>query len=190
MKNLLIPITLLLSMAAANAQEMKLDAPNLSRGTRLMQALKERKSTREFAATPLSTADLSDLLWAANGISRPDGKRTAPSAMNRQEIEVYVCFADAAYRYDAGTSTLQPVSTGDYRPLKSAPVSLILVGPKDFAMAPIDAGIVSQNISLFCAAAGLATVPRATHDQAELARGLRLTANQIVLLNHPVGYFK
>ncbi len=193
MKKLLTLTLALLACGALTAQTLKpirLSQPNLERGKNIMQTLKERRSIRTFAATPLTTADLSDLLWAANGVSSPDGKRTAPSAMNRQEIELYVCFAEGAYRYDARTSTLQPVAPGDFRPVKEAPVSLILVGPKDFALAPVDAGIVSQNISLFCAGVGLATVPRASHDLAALTQGLKLTDNQTVFLNHPVGYFK
>lgn len=154
-----------------------------------MQALSERKSTRVFAPEKLSVRDLSDLLWAANGVNRPDGKRTAPSALNRQDIDVYAAFEEGVYRYDAASHALVPVSEGDVRPVK-APVVLLLVAKENTDYAPIDAGIVSQNISVFCSGVGLATVPRGSMDTAKLAEALKLTDKQKLILNHPVGYFQ
>ena len=185
--------TLLFVTAAITAQEaalevIKLNAPDLQRGESVMQALSKRHSTRSFSERELSLQDLSDLLWAANGINRPEsGKRTAPSAMNRQDIQVYVCTAKGNYLYDAKASELQPISKGDVRPLE-APVCLILVSDTDEGWGAIDAGIVSQNISIFCAGTGLATVPRGTMDQAALRKALQLKDSQRLLLNHPVGY--
>lgn len=189
------------------AQELKtiqLNKPDTKRGLPVMQALEKRQSSREYADKRLSHQDLSDLLWAANGINRPEsGKRTAPSAMNYQEIDVYVCLPEGAYLYDAKTNALKPVAKGDFRSavgggqafVAKAPLCVILVGNlenfKGEVLIPaVDAGIVSQNISLFCSGVGLATVPRATMDQEKLKSILKLKDSQRLLLNHPVGYVK
>lgn len=195
MKNLLIALTLLLAPVALEAQTassmqpITLNKPNLQRGESIMQALSKRQSTRQFDARELSVADLSDLLWAANGVNRPDGKRTAPSAMNRQEIEVYVCLKGGSYLYDAKAHKLIPLTATDARPVKTAPLCVILVGPADFQFSAVDAGIVSENISLFCAGVGIATVPQASFNEAELKTALKLDAGKKVFLSHPTGYF-
>ncbi len=175
---------------AAPLATVTLLTPDKTRGTAVMQALSERKSTRQFAPDKLTMRDLSDLLWAANGVNRPDGKRTAPSALNRQDIEVYAAFEAGAYRYDAPSHTLMPVTEQDVRPVKEAPVVLLLVAKEDTDYAPIDAGIVAQNIYLFCSGVGLATVTRGSMDTEKLYKELKLTGKQKVILNQPVGYFK
>ena len=202
----LLLLCLLVSVAAFAAEKViKLPKPNMNRSGSVMNALSERHSTREYAAKALTSADLSDLLWAANGINRPDGKRTAPSALNKQDIDIYVIMKEGAYLYDTKTNSLQPLAKGDHRAavagsqdfVKSAPVSLVLVSDLSRfgniadhtkLMAAVDAGIVCQNINIFCAATGLATVPRATMDQAALKRILKLTDNQLPIMNNPVGY--
>lgn len=192
MKKVCLLTALCLAAAAAAAQtlpDIKLPAPDKTRGGAVMQALSERKSTRVFAPEKLGLKDLSDLLWAANGINRPDGKRTAPSALNRQDIDVYAAFEEGVYRYDAPSHTLTPVAQGDVRPVK-APVVLLLVAKEDTDYAPIDAGIVSQNISVFCAGVGLATVPRGSMDKEKLSKALKLGKGQPIILNQPVGYFQ
>lgn len=191
---------------AQPAQTIKLQTPNKNRGESTMQAFEKRKSTREFADRALSTQDLSDLVWAANGINRPaDNKRTAPTAMNKQEIDLYVILPEGAYRYDPAAHQLDLVVAEDLRPAvagsqdfaKNAPACLLIVADLDRAggqnsqmWTAYDAGIVSQNISLFCAGCGLATVPRAFMDKDALAKSLNLSENQLIHLNHPVGYFK
>ena len=176
--------------SAQDLKSIKLNAPNLTRGDVLMKAFSNRKSTREFSDKMLSQQDLSDLVWAANGINRPnEGKKTAPSSQNRQDIKIYVCMADGNYLYNATNSTLEFISEGDVRPLK-APVCLILVSNTNETWGAIDGGIVSQNISLFCSGIGLATVPRAQMDADALKKTLKLTGTQTLILNHPVGYFK
>lgn len=195
-------------MYAQELQEIKLNAPNKTRGSATMKALSDRKSDREFDSKELSLQDLSDLLWAANGINRPDGRRTAPTASNRQEIDVYAIRQDGAYLYDAQAHSLKPVARGDFRAavasaqdfVKTAPVSLVIVidmektgnpaSEQAKLMGAVDGGIVSQNINIFCAAVGLATVPRATMDQAELRRVLKLRDAQLPIMNNPVGYPK
>ena len=157
----------------------------------------------------LNLSDLSDLLWAANGINRSDsGKRTAPSALNKQDVDVYVILPEGSYVYDAKNHQLNLVSEGDHRDavaggqtfVKAAPVSLVLVSdvslfgdaqkPQNQVVGAMDVGIVSQNISLFCANAKLATVPRGSMDATQLKKVLKLKDSQIPMLNHPVGYFK
>jgi SagB-type dehydrogenase family enzyme len=201
----------LVTLTGLNAQELteiKLNAPNKSRGSAVMKALSDRQSIREFDAKDLALQDLSDLLWAANGVNREDGKRTAPSALNRQEIVVYVIRKDGAYLYDATAHSLKPVSKGDHRQAIAsgqdfaavAPVSLVLVANLDVLGDPandgtkltasVDGGIVDQNINIFCAAVGLATVPRGTMNRDELKKALKLTDKQMLILNNPVGYPK
>ena len=99
----LLLVCLVLSVAASAADKVvKLPKPNLNRAGTVMKALSERQSTREYASKALSLADLSDLLWAANGINRPEsGKRTAPSALNKQDVDVYVILPEGSYVYDA-----------------------------------------------------------------------------------------
>lgn len=206
----LLLVCLVLSAAAFAADKViKLPQPNLKRTGTLMKALSERHSTREFASKALSMADLSDLLWAANGINRKDsGKRTAPSAMNKQDVDVYVVLPEGSYLYDAKTHQLNLIAEGDYRAavagaqafVKSAPVSFVLISDlsrlgdaknaRTQLMGAMDVGIVSQNISIFCSAANLATVPRASMDNDQLKKVLKLKDTQIPMMNHPVGYFK
>lgn len=186
-----------------------MNKPDKSRNVTLMQALDKRHSERAFANKQLTHQDLSDLLWAANGINRPsEGKRIAPSANNVQEVDVYVCMKDGCYLYDAKAHQLQPVAKGDYRSavagqqnfVTEAPVCLILVAdlsrfnsgnPEQLLIVgACDTGIISQNISLFCSSAGLVTVPRMTMDKNALEKILKLKKSQHLLLNHPVGYAK
>ncbi len=183
--------------------------PDMTLGTPLMQSLSDRASRREFSDTPLSLEELSSLLWAANGVNREDGRRTAPSAVNAQDIDIYVCLEWGAYLYDAAGKRLVRVSEEDLRPAvygrqpMDAPVFLVLVGdlsryPEGLAarrstvesFACMDAGYVSGNIGLYCAAASLATVPRASMDKEALARALDLPDTRIPLLNNPVGHIK
>lgn len=206
----LLLVCLMLSAATFAADKVvKLPKPNLNRTGAVMKALSERQSTREYASKALSLADLSDLLWAANGINRSDsGKRTASSAMNKQDVDVYVVLPEGTYLYDAKNHELNLVAEGDHRGavaggqafVKTAPVSLVLISDisrfgdaksaRNQLMGAMDAGIVSQNISLFCSSANLATVPRASMDFDQLKKVLKLKETQMPMMNHPVGYFK
>ncbi len=211
MRKILLFFLCAMFVSNLSAQELKpiqLKKPDTKKGLPIMQTLEKRQSIREYADKKLSEQDLSDLLWAANGINRPEsGKRTAPSAMNVQEVDVYVCLPDGAYLYDAKANMLKPVVKGDLRPMVAgpqagiakAPVCLVLVtdvakytkrGDQVLTMATIDVGIVSQNISLFCAGTGLATVPRAYMEKDKLKEALKIKETQHILLNHPVGYPK
>jgi len=209
MHKVFLLIMSLLTITGAFSQdlkEIKLNAPDKTRGSSLMKALSDRHSDRQFDTRELSLQDLSDLLWAANGINRSDGKRTAPSAMNRQEIELYVVNKDGAYFYDPAANVLKPLTKGDFRKdvasgqdfVTVAPVSIIVVAnlpklgdPKNEGtrlMASVDGGIVNQNLNLFCAAVGLSTVPRATMNKDALKSALKLTDDHLLILNNPVGY--
>jgi len=205
-------VLLLGSVLAARsgiAQELSpvsLPAPQTEGGKPLMQALKLRATARAFAPDPLPPQTLANLLWAAWGINRPqEGKRTAPSTRNWQEIEVVVVSAAGAYTYDAAANALKPIAAGDLRALagtqefvKDAPVTLVLVadtsrmqaGPDMQSLAYADAAFVSQNVYLFCASEGLATGVRASVDRPALAKALKLRDNQLIVFAQSVGFPK
>ncbi|MCL2888422.1 MAG: SagB/ThcOx family dehydrogenase [Elusimicrobia bacterium] len=192
MKKLIFTALIAAFCAQGFAQTIELKKPQLKKGLPVMQALSERKSTREFSSKELDMQTISNLLWAANGVNRPDGKRTAPSAMNRQDIDVYICMADGAYLYNAKENQLEKVSSEDCR-LLAAPVTLFLVAnaKETDKYADIDAGIVAQNIALFSAGMGLVTVPRGTMPPADtINKALALKDGQLLKLNMPVGYPK
>jgi SagB-type dehydrogenase family enzyme len=188
-------------------QPIKLPPPQTSNGKPLMQALAERRSVREFSAEDLSPQTISDLLWAANGVNRPDGRRTAPSAHNAQEIDIYVAQKEGLYFYNATANELLPVLDRDIRALagkqafvKAAPVSLVFVadlaklrgGSEEDALfySATDTGYISQNVYLYCASAGLATVVLGWVDKEDLTKAMGLRPDQRVILTQPVGYPK
>ena len=192
--------------AAQELSPVSLPPPQTEGGKPLMQALKRRATARAFAPDPLPPQTLSNLLWAAWGINRPqEGKRTAPSTRNWQEIEVVVVNATGAYEYDASGNTLRPLVAGDLRALagtqefvKDAPVTLVLVadtsrmqgGPPSEPMAYADAAFISENVYLFCASEGLATGVRAMVDRPALAKALKLRDPQLVTFAQSVGFPK
>lgn len=192
---------------AQDAGSIRLPPPETAGGMPLMQALQARRSSREFAGRPLPPQLLSNLLWAANGVNRPDsGKRTAPSARDWREIDVYVTTAEAAYRYDPATHTLTQVATGDLRRLTgvqdfvaTAAVNLVYVADLDRTSdddAPdrkarfvaADAGFIAQNVYLFCASEGLASVVFAMVDRPGFAQAAGLKPHQRIALAQSVGY--
>ena len=192
-------------------QELKplvLPTPQTDGGKPLMQALKARHSTREFRSEKLSPQVLANLLWAAFGINRPDsGKRTAPSAMNWQEIDVYVATAEGLYVYDAKGNKLDAILGEDVRSatgvqtfVKDAPLNLVYVADlaktgrssaedKNLYTAA-DVGFIAQNVYLFCASEGLAVVVRGSVDRVALAQLMKLRPDQKILLAQTVGYPK
>jgi hypothetical protein len=196
------------ALAAQDLSPIKLPAPQTDGGKPLMQALKARQSAREFGASKLAPQVLSNLLWAAWGLNRPDGHRTAPSASNKQEIDVYVVMAEGAYLYDAKANVLTPVASGDLRGLTgtqpfpaTAALNLVYVADMTKTGRPVtdpqqalnvgaDAGFISANAYLFCASEGLATVVRASVDKAALGKALKLRDTQIIVLAQSVGYPK
>jgi len=204
-------IVILGSSSVIFGEELKpiqLLKPRIDSGRSLMQSLKDRASSRSFSDKELPDQLLSNLLWAAFGVNRSDsGKRTAPSAKNWQEIDIYVALAKGLFLYDAGTHTLKPVLAEDIRAATGrqsftsvAPVDLIYVADrtrmfgadndwKDFYSAT-DTGFISQNVYLFCASEGLATVVLGYVDKPALEKKMGLRPDQKVILTQPVGYTK
>ena len=190
------------------AQSLDLPAPQKTGGLPLMDALARRATARAFdPARELSPQQLSSLLWASFGINRPDGRRTAPSASNHQEADIYVLLKSGTFIYNALSNRLDLVSTNDERAfagtqafVKDAPVTLVFVadlakmgnGSDDGKLrtANIDAGYISQNAYLYCASEGLATGVRGSVDRAALAPKLNLRTNQIIIVAQSVGYPK
>jgi nitroreductase len=196
------------SPRAQDLTPISLPAPVTEGGKPLLTVLKARASAREFAPEALSSQTLSNLLWAAWGINRPDGRRTAPSASNKQEVDIYVVRADGAYLWDAAENRLLPVAPGDHRALTgtqpfpaASPLNLVYVAdltkvsrpatdPQQAVNLGADAGFIAENVYLFCASEGLATVVRASVPREALAAALKLRPTQLVVLAQTVGYLK
>mgnify|MGYP001042931015 CR=1 FL=1 len=207
----LVLTVLVVSPSLAIAQEAKdiqLPNPQMDGGRPLMQVLKERKSLREFSTKKLPLQVLSNLLWAANGINRPqEAKRTAPSAVNWQNIDIYVSLAEGLYVYDAKSNMLRLIlaedvraATGKQEFVKIAPLNLVYVADfskitrgtdedKNFYSAA-HTGFISQNVYLFCASEGLSTVVRGMIDRQELAKVMKLRPDQKAIYAQTVGYPK
>lgn len=194
------------SVPAQDAETIQLPMPQMDGGKPLMQALKARQSIRNFTEKSLPMQVLSDLLWAADGINRPEsGKRTAPTAVNWQEIDIYVAMASGLYLYDAKTHALKCIVKNDVRAMtgrqhfvEKAPLNLIYVADwakinstsddeKKFYSAT-DTGFISQNVYLFCASEGLATVVRGMIDREALSKVMKLRPEQKIQLAQTVGY--
>ncbi len=188
-------------------KQVQLPKPQTDGGKPLMQALKERKSTRAFADRKLTEQVLSNLLWAAFGINRPDGKRTAPTAMNRQEVDVYVILAEGAFLYEPKEHVLKQIAAGDLRAqagtqefVRDAPVNLVyvadtakMVGAPEDSKAlwyGVSTGAVTQNVYLYCASEGLVTVARAFVNRDGLSKSLSLRPEQKIALAQTVGFPK
>ena len=189
------------------AQSIDLPAPQKTGGLPLMDALAKRSTARAFDSKELSPQQLSSLLWAAFGINRPDGKRTAPSARNFQETDIYVLLKSGAYVYNAKSNKLDLVVAEDIRTLggtqafvKDAPVTLVFVADLSKMgdgsnedkknTANVDVGYISQNVYLFCASEGLVTGARGSVDRATLGPRLKLHPNQTIILAQSAGYPK
>ncbi len=208
MRKSVLLLTLVVSIAS-QAQDLKpiqLTTAQTEGGRPLMQVLKERKTRREFSPEKLPMQVLANLLWAAFGINRPDGGRTAPSAMNWQEIEIYVAMGDGLFLYNAKANRLDPILAQDVRAatglqsfVAAAPVNLVYVADLSKTgqaeseaelFTAADAGFIGENVYLFCTSEGLATVVRGSVDRAALAKIMKLGPNQKILLAQSVGYPK
>jgi SagB-type dehydrogenase family enzyme len=200
------------SSTASELSPIKLLPPDLKGGKSLMQSLQERKTSRSFSPKKLPVEMLSNLLWSACGINRQDsGKRTAPSASNRQEIDVYVAMEEGLYLYNVKAHVLDPVLQNDLRKntttilqpsrgsVADAPLQLIYVADysrmafyandedKKF-YAAADTGFIAQNVYLYCASEGLAAVVRGMVGKDALAKEMKLRADQKITLVQAVGY--
>ncbi|MFO7616107.1 MAG: SagB/ThcOx family dehydrogenase [Bacteroidales bacterium] len=196
----------------ANSQSITLPAPDRAGGVPLMQALNERASSREFDSRPLTDQQLSNLLWAAWGINRPaDGKHTAPSSNNRQEMAVYVAMQSGLYLFNPENHTLEQVLSADIRKASgrqdfvgTAPVNLIFVadlikagvrnpeeaGPESLNTSYINTGFMAQNVYLYCASAKLACVVRGYFDREVLTKAMELKPHQRIIITQTVGHPK
>ena len=190
---------------ACTGQAIILPEPQKTGGLPLFEALDARKSQRSYSSEPLSLQDLSTLLWAAYGINREDGRRTAPSARNWQQFDIYLIMADGWYLYDHQQHAIIKKGDDDLREyagiqdfVKTAPLNLIFVSDHDRITgvsrekqefnSATDVGYISQNIYLFCASQGLATVVRGLLDREKLHQSLKLRPSQHVILGQTVGY--
>ena len=192
------------------SKSIKLPAPEMTGGRPLMEVLKDRQTTRTFAETELPLQTLSNLLWAAWGYNRPEkGLRTAPSASNQQEIDLYVAMEKGLYLYDAKSLELRLMlakdlrkATGTQRFVGSVPLNLIYVADHNRMYSgradeetmrfysAANAGYISQNVYLYCASEGLGTVVRGLVDREALAKEMKLKAGHKVVLCQSVGYRK
>jgi nitroreductase len=171
----------------------------------LTTALKLRRSTREYSNRPLPVQVLSDLLWAAFGVNRPSGDRTAPYWRHIMVMDIYVAMADGVWLYEPKAHTLLPHLKDDIRAqtglqdfVATAPLNLVYVAHGERMTdvsaeerrlyASVDTGFIGQNVYLFCASEGLATVFRGAVDHPKLARALQLSDQQFVTFAQTVGY--
>jgi SagB-type dehydrogenase family enzyme len=190
-----------------NQKEIKLPSPQTEIGKPLMQVLKLRHSNRNFDPKSLPQQELSNILWAAFGINRPEsGKRTAPSARNWQEMDVYAVLKEGIYRYDAAANSLVLVVEGDFREVtgtqpyvKDAPLNLVYVADytrmegsdeNRLINSCIDARLIAQNVYLYCASQELATVVRGSFNKEKIIEAFKLKPEQRPVLTQTVGYAK
>jgi nitroreductase len=192
-------------LTAQTAKTKKLPPPRASGGKPLIDALKLRRSIREYADRPLPPQVLSDLLWGAFGINRPSGDRTAPYWRHVMVIDVYAALADGVWLYDPQQHGLEQHLEADIRSqtgtqdfVAAAPLNLIYVAHGERMQdipaedrrlyASVDCGFIGQNVYLFCASEGLATVFRASVDHQKLATTMHLGEGQFVTFAQTVGY--
>ena len=205
LKRILVMAVVAATSLTMMAEDKMLPAPDLTAGTTVMKAMANRRSIRKYTERKLTEQELSNLLWAAMGKNREDGRRTAPTCRNFQEIRLFVFDAEGVSEYHPATHSLTPCVVGDYRYLlaagqdfvKTAPICLVMIADmskfgnvdeRAKMMASVDAGIVSQNISVACAGLGFATVPRAMMQAADIVKLLNLSDSHIAIMNNPVGF--
>ena len=192
-----------------------LPEPKTTGGMPLLDAIGARKSVRKFGTAEVPLQELSNILWAAFGMNRPDqgrgiqapGSRTAPTAHNWQEIDIYVATRDVLHLYEPKPHRLQPVLSTDIRPFTAhaiqpfvldAPLNLIYVADLarmedasdwDKVVFPwADTSFISENVYLYCTSAGLATIVRALFDRPALSQAMGLRPSQLVTFSQPIGY--
>jgi SagB-type dehydrogenase family enzyme len=201
---ILIITSFCLTVYAQN-KDIKLPAPQKEIGKPLMQVLNSRQSVRTFTTTPIPLQEISNLLWAAFGINREDGKRTAPSSRNIQDIDIYVFIPEGVFLFNAKENKLDPILSADLRDMtgtqdyvKSAPLNLVYVSDQSkmgkassedkYITSGADAGFIAQNVYLYCASQNLGAVIRASVDKKPLMEKLNLKPGQIIVLSQTVGY--
>lgn len=212
MKKALITLFLISLNIITNAQPpqiIKLTPPDTLRGIPVMKALAHRASASSYDTAEMKIKDISDLLWAANGINRPEsGKRTAASSYNSQDIDVYIFLTTGVYLYNPKENQLDLKVSGDHRNLiattqafvNDSKQMILLVSDisrfkkgeesEKLGWAAIDAGIVAQNIMIFCASEDFFARPRVYMEKEKISQVLNLTKDQHPILNIPVSYRK
>ena len=194
----------------ASAAEISLPQPQIEAGMSVMQALEKRKTSRSFSDTDISPSQLSNILWAANGINRPESNgRTNPAALGVHSVEVYVVTAEEIYLYQPQNHTLQPIAEGDFRMttttgqtfVGNAPLTLVYVGnssvweasgrvPSDDKQVLYDsiaAGAMTQSVALIAAAEGIGTCVRGSIDHDAFGEAAHLQDGQMILLAQTLG---
>ncbi|WP_428940015.1 SagB/ThcOx family dehydrogenase [Fontivita pretiosa] len=193
----------------AQLEIIQLAPPLLDKGAPLMQALKQRRSIRNLDDRPLSHQQLSEILWAANGINRDDGKRTVPSALARYPIDVYAVLERGVYLYEPAGHRLLPVAAGDFRQhtgsqayVHTAPLNLVYVvdlerlngpgaDPMDqsrLRIAGIEVGCMAQNVYLYCASEGLGTTLRTSIQDERFGPVIRARPTQRIIAAQAIGH--
>ncbi len=176
--------------AAAETVSKSLPQPDIKGGSPLMQTLNNRRSTKVFSSKAIDNQTLSDILWAAWGINRKDGKRTVPTAMNTQNMRVYAIMEDGAWLYDANKNKLNQVDKEDLRPLlaqqpyaENAPLFLLYTsnGSGEAVTSAMHAGSMYQNVGLVSASKGLNNVVRGYFDKAGIAKALNINEADIII---------
>jgi nitroreductase len=196
-KNLIGTLVIVsLSAVYGIAQDITLPNPQKTGGKPLVDAISQRQTSREFSSGDLDMQTVSDLLWAAYGFNRED-RRVIPTALNKQELSVYVFLKSGIYLYDAKDNKLLLKVAGDQRKLAgtqpfvpAAPLSLVYVGDTDKVDSGhsfFSSGCASQNVSLVAASKGLACGVRASIDHDALSKALKLTGKQVILMGQSVG---
>ena len=172
--------------AEKDRKVISLPDPQKTGGKPLMSALNERKTNRNISSDKISEQELSNLLWAAWGINRNDGKRTAPTAMNKQNVEVYAAIESGVWLYDAKKNELLSVTENDERgKFSGAAVTLLYAAPSNDPYSAMHIGSLYQSAGLYCASAGLANVVKAggrnaLNDSLKLPKGYEVFVVQLV----------
>lgn len=189
MKKMIVLFAVVLCGTLA-AADIQLPEPNKNGGMPLMEALAKRRTRRTFSDKPLSLQMLSDLLWAANGISSPDGRRTAPTARNLQELELGVLLPQGTFIYDAQNNKLIQRSSTPNRGAMNIAIIWNTQKQKKLEFAAVDSGFIGQNIYLFATANGLNSVFKATFNRKSVTEKLKLEKHRKVLYVHTIGFPK
>jgi len=199
-----------LQAAITTGGVIKLNQPSLDKGIGLMAALKKRMTYRNISDKKLTLQQLSELLWSADGVNRPDGKRTSPAAMAKYAVDIYVVLPEGVYLYDVAKHELTPVAKGDFRKeagkqdfVYTAPVNLVYVinlknwenlnrpvpEKKRDRWIILEAGFFVQNVYLYCASEGLGTVVRGYIDEDKFAKVIKVKPEHVILAQ-TVGHLK
>lgn len=175
--------------AALKQESIVMLRPTVEGGKALMEAINARRSDRVFKNEPLSEQHISNLLWVAVGVNRPEegNRRTTPTAMNKQDVSVYVLDDAGAFLYDAVNHRLDIIKAADMRSILGAPFGLVFVAPANNKNAALNVGFCSQNVYLYAASEGLNTVAKTSADRDTLKKELSLTDDQQIVLVQPVG---